>query len=185
VSTAYALANSFTFAPCGKRCLRLSPRGQLRLVVADARGPAAQRFSHTLFFSSLLAAPFYHELIMAHCCLPSAGHHGPFNVAELTPAMYVPIDAAALRRRVAGHLQYRRFGCAPIAAERRRSVTALVDDLLKQSFDVYALAPCEWFSAPTNGTYPHEWSHALLEYHEYVLFDTLHDRLVCLMFAFD
>jgi hypothetical protein len=182
VSTAYALANSFTFAPRGKRSLRLSPRGQLRLIVADVRGP---RFSHTLFFSSLFAAPFYHELVMAHCCLPSAGQHGPFNVAELTPAMYVAIDGAELRRRVSDHLGYRRFGCAPIAAERGREVTALVEDVLRQPLEIYALAPCEWFSAPTNATYPHEWSHALLEYHEYVLFDTLHNNLVCLMFAFD
>jgi len=185
VSTTYALANSFTFAPRSKRSLRLSPRGQLRLVIADVHGPAAARFSHTLFFSSLLAAPFYHELIMAHGCLPSEGHHGPFNVAELTPAMYVAIDAGTLRKRVADHLQYRRFGCVRITEARGRNVSALVDDVLEQPFAVFALAPCEWFSAPTNGRYPHEWSHALLEYHEYVLFDTLHNRLVCLMFAFD
>jgi hypothetical protein len=178
----YALANSFTFALRAKRSLRLSPRGQLRLIVADVRGP---RFSHTLFFSSLFAAPFYHELVMTHCCLPAPGQHGPFNVAELTPAMYQPIDAGQLRRRVSDHLRYTRFGCEPITAERGREIAKLIEDVLKQPLDIYALAPCDWFSTPTNTTYPHEWSHALIEYHEYVLFDTLHNKLVCLMFAFD
>jgi hypothetical protein len=182
VSTAYALANTFTFALRGKRSVRLSSHGQLRLVSADVRGP---RFSHTLFFSSLFAAPFYHELVMAHCCVPSSGHHGPFNVAELTPAMYVPIGAGELRLRIADHLRYRRFDCAPIAAERVREVTALLEGVLTQPLEIHALAACEWFSAPTNRTHPHEWSHALLEFHEYAIFDTLHNRLMCLMFAFD
>ena len=182
MSTAYALANSVTFALRARRSVRLSARGQLRLVSADVRGP---RFGHTLFFSSLFAAPFYHEVVMAHCCVPSPGHHGPFNVAELTPAMYVPIDSAELRSRIADHLRYRRFGCAPIADARAREVIALLDDMLTQRLEIHALAPCEWFSAPTNQTYPHEWSHALLEFHEYAIFDTLRHTFTCLMFAFD
>jgi hypothetical protein len=182
VSTAYALANSFTFALRAKRSLRLSAHGQLRIVSADVRGP---RFSQTLFFSSLFTAPFYHELVMAHCCVPSPGHHGPFNVAELTPAMYVPIDAGQLRSRIADHLRYRRFGSAPIAAARAREVTDLIEEVLSQRLEIHALVPCEWFSAPTNQTHPHEWSHALLEFHEYVIFDTLRNMFISLMFAFD
>lgn len=182
---AFALAEQFEFVERMKRSQRLPPRGQFRVVAADVRGPAPRRFPHTMFFSSLLAAPFYQELVAAHYTLPADGKHGPFNVAELTPADYAPITAAELQSRVARHLDYRRYGCAPIAIERRRNVTDFVDVLAAQAFDIFMLSPCEGFSDPTNTRYPHEWSHSVLEFREYVLFDTLHRKFLCLMFAFD
>ncbi len=181
----FALAVRFEFVVRMKRSQRLPPRGQFRVIAADVRGPSPRRFPHTLFFSSLLGAPLYQELLAAHYTLPADGKHGPFNVADLTPADFVPISVVELQRRIALHLEYRRYGCAPISGERRRNVTDFVDLLSTQSFEVFALAPCDWFSDATNTRYPHEWSHALLEFHEYVLFDTLHHKFFCLMFAFD
>ena len=69
----------------------------------------------------------------------------------------------------------------------RRNVVDYVESLVAPGgpTGIHALAPCDWFSAPTNSHYPHEWSHALLEFREYVLFDTLARQLVCLTFAFD
>jgi hypothetical protein len=186
-TSTYALADQFEFVERVKRSQRLPPRGLFRVVVADVRGQTTRRHSHTLFFASLLAAPLYHELIAAHYTLPAPGKHGPFNIADLAPADYTPITADELVRRVGQHLDYRRYGSAPIAAERRRNVTDYVESLAAHAAptEIHALAPCEWFSAPTNTHYPHEWSHALLEYREYVLFDTLARQLICLMFAFD
>ena len=180
-----ALADRFEFVERMKRSQRLPPRGHFRVIAADVRGPSPRRFPHTLFFSSLLAAPLYQELMAAHSTLPADGKHGPFNVAELTPADFVPVGVAELQRRIARHLDYRRYGCAPISIERRSNITDFVDLLVTQSFEVFALAPCAWFSDAANTRYPHEWSHALLEFHEYVLFDTLHRKFLCLMFAFD
>jgi hypothetical protein len=184
-SPAFAFAEQFEFVERMKRSQRLPPRGQFRVVAADVHGPLSRRFPHTLFFSSLLAAPMYQELVGAHYTLPAEGKHGPFNVGDLTPADYTPIPAAELQRRVAQHLDYRRYGCAPIPIDRRRNVTDFVDVLATQAFEIFALAPCDWFSDVANSRYPHEWSHSLLEFREYVLFDTLHRKCLCLMFAFD
>jgi hypothetical protein len=38
---------------------------------------------------------------------------------------------------------------------------------------------------PANTVYPHEWSHAVLEFHEYVLFDRRRSELVTFTFVFD
>lgn len=184
-NSAFALAAQFEFVERMKRSQRLPPRGLLRVVAADVRGPVSHRFPHTMFFSSLLAAPFYQELVAAHYTLPAEGKHGPFNVADLTPADYAPITEAQLQDRIARHLEYQRYGCAPITAERRRNVMDLVDVLAAQAFDIFALTPCDWFSRQDNSRYPHEWSHSVLEFREYVLFDTLHRKFLCLMFAFD
>ena len=183
----YSLADQFEFVERTKRSQRLPPRGLFRVVVADVRGPAPRRHSHTLFFASLLAAPLYHELIAAHYTLPAPGRHGPFNIADLTPADYAPIETDDFVQRVRQHLEYRRYGSAPIEPARRRNVTDYVESLAARgaTTEIHALAPCDWFSAPANVDYPHEWSHALLEFREYVLFDTLRRQLVCLMFAFD
>lgn len=182
---AFALAAQFEFVERMKRSQRLPPRGLFRVVAADVRGPVSHRFPHTMFFSSLLAAPFYQELVAAHYTLPAEGKHGPFNVADLTPADYAPISAVELQDRIARHLDYRRYGCAPIPVERRRNVMDFVDVLAAQAFDIFALTPCDWFSQQNNARYPHEWSHSVLEFREYVLFDTLHRKFLCLMFAFD
>jgi hypothetical protein len=137
-----------------------------------------------LFFSSLFAAPFYHEVVMAHCCVPSPGHHGPFNVAEMTPAMYVRIDAGQLRSRVADHLRYRRFGCAPIAAARGREVTALLEDVLTQPLEIHALAPA-------NGSAPRQTRFTLTVVARTARVPRVRNirypapRFMCLMFAFD
>jgi hypothetical protein len=186
-NSTYALADQFEFVERAKRSQRLPPRGLFRVIVADVHGPASRRHSHTLFFSSLLAAPLYHELIAAHYTLPAVGKRGPFNIADLTPADYTPITADDLLGRVRQHLAYRRYGCAAIADERRRNVIDYVNSLIARgaATDIHALAPCDWFSSPTNTNYPHEWSHSLLEYREYVLFDTLARQFTCLTFAFD
>jgi hypothetical protein len=180
-----ALAQRYEFVARVKRSQRLPPRGQFRVIAGDVRGPNARRFSHTLFFSSLLAAPLYREIIAAHYALPADGLHGPFNLAELTPADFARISAAELQHRIARHLDYRRYGCAPIAVDRRSNVIDFVDVLATQAFDIFALTPCDWFSDEANTRHPHEWSHSLLEFREYVLFDTLHHKFLCLMFAFD
>ncbi len=182
---AFALADQFVFVDRMKRSQRLPPRGLFRVVAADVHGPMPHRFPHTLFFSSLLTAPLYQEMVAAHYTLPTPGKHGPFNIADLTPADFVAISPVQLQQRIARHLDYRRYGCAPIGDERRRNVTDFVDVLATQAFDIFALAPCDWFSEAGNARYPHEWSHSILEFREYLLFDTLHRKLLCLMFAFD
>jgi len=37
----------------------------------------------------------------------------------------------------------------------------------------------------TRPHHPHDGAHALLEFHDYPLFDTLHRFILCLMFAYD
>jgi hypothetical protein len=184
-NTTFALAEQFTFVERMKRSQRLPPRGLFRVIAADVRGPRSHGFSHTLFFSSLLTAPLYQEIVAAHYTLHAETRHGPFNIDELTPADYTSISAAELQRRIVCHLEYRRYGSAQIPLERRRNVTDFIDVLAAQAFEIFALTPCNWFNDPANTRYPHEWSHSLLEFHEYVLFDTLHRKFICLMFAFD
>jgi len=182
-SSPVGLADQFEFVQRFARSQRLPPRGLFRVIATDVRGP--RRFSHTLFFSSLLAAPFYRELVAAHYTLPAPDKHGPFNAADLSPADFVAIEAPELMRRIDAHLGYRRYGCAPIPLARRRNVTEFIASLLDAHAIAFELVPCRWFSEPDNTVYPHEWSHAVLEFREYGIFDTLHRTFVCLMFAFD
>ncbi len=155
-----ALADRFEFVERMKRSQRLPPRGQFRVIAADVRGPISKKtpnkFPHTLFFSSLLAAPLYHELIAAHYTLPANGKHGPFNVAEMTPADY-RYRSTPLRFNNVSH------NISTIDATAVRSdcclnavsnVTDFIDVLATQAFDIFALSPCDWFSDPAQQPLP-------------------------------
>ena len=179
------LRSSYRFDAIEARARRLPPRGQLRIVSGIAKPVSAAAYSPTLLFSSLLHAPHYHELVLAHYALPASGKHGPFNVADLAPADFREIDPQTLIRRTSRHLEYRRYGAPAIAPALVRRTEDLIVGFAARPFLVYALAPCEAFSRPDNSTHPHEWSHALLEFHEYVLFDRRRHALACMMFAFD
>lgn len=184
MSEAIALNTAYHFEEPTARSQRLPPRGQLRVIAADVRQDRGGAFNATLFFSSLLHAPFYHELILAHYCLPAPGKHGPFNIDELSPADYRPFEPADLAERFEHHLNYRRFGAQPIERSKRERVQHFVASLSARPIDVFELAPCNTFSAGRVAQ-PHEWSHALLEFHEYVVLDKAQQRFFGVMFAFD
>ena len=117
-----AFADRFEFVERMKRSQRLPPRGQFRVIAADVRGPAPRRFPHTLFFSSLLAAPLYQELHRS--ALHTAGARPPRSVQRRgADAGRLCLDRrrANFVQRIERHLDYRRFGAC---ADRSRSVRA-------------------------------------------------------------
>ncbi len=77
------------------------------------------------------------------------------------------------------------MGCAPIEAARRTPVLSFVNSLATRDAERFALLPGERFSATSNRVHSHEWSHALLEFHEYLIIERTTGRLLVLMFAFD
>lgn len=183
------MADSYRFERVTARSQRLPPRGQLRVISAtvSATTDAAltSPLNHTLFFSSLLSATLYHETIVTHYAAPTPGRHGPFNIAELSPADYAVISAPHLVERTESHLNYQRMGCAPIETAQRAPVLNFVGSIAAGDTQCFALLPGERFSEIDNRDHPHEWSHALLEFHEYLIFEPATTRLLLLMFAFD
>src|SRR5262245_39049338 len=204
VSTAIELKRAYTFDVVDRRFMSLKPRGALRLQramvrrtdvrpttdVARGARPRADsaghtRFNTTLLFSSLLNAPHYQELVLAHYTLPSPGRHGPFLTSALSPAEFRELERAELRAYVARDLGFSRYETPSVAPEAKARVAGLVANLLRTGPRVFRLAACDWFNAVDNDVYPHEWSHAVLEFHEYVLFDTHRSELVTLELVFD
>ena len=183
------MADSYRFDRAAVRSQRLPPRGQLRVISANVSGitgaALANPPNHTLFFSSLLGASLYQETIATHYAAPTPGRHGPFNVTELSPADYVRISASQLTERAKTHLDYQRMGCAPIEASQRTHVLNFFGSLATRDAQRFTLVPGARFSEPANRDHSHEWSHALLEFHEYLIFEPATARLLLLMFAFD
>jgi hypothetical protein len=188
--TAIELKHAYTFDVVDRLLTSLKPRGALRLqrararVTTDAVGGHA-RFNATLLFSSLLEAPHYQELVLTHYTLPSPGRHGPFLTNALSPAAYREVPRAELRARIAQSLSFSRYATSPIAPAAKARVVDLVASLLRAPMRAYRLDACDWFNAADNSVYPHEWSHAVLEFHEYVLFDTQRSELVSIVLVFD
>ena len=183
-----ALADRFEFVERMKRSQRLPPRGQFRVIAADVRGPV----SHV-------------EQVSTHAVLLEPAGHAALSGVDRR-ALHVA------RRRQARSVQRRGTDAGRLRTDRRRvrfnsawSSISTTDATAPRRLRPNAAA-----TSPTSSTcwqprrstslrcrratgsairqtrrYPHEWSHSLLEFHEYVLFDTLHRKLLCLMFAFD
>ncbi len=183
------MAHSYRFERAAVRSQRLPPRGQLRAISAMVSGTTgaarAKPLNHTLFFSSLLGASFYQETIVTHYAAPTPGRHGPFNIAEMSPADYATISASDLFERTETHLAYQRMGSAPIEMAQRTHVLNFVSSLANRNAQRFMLLPGARFSEIDNTDHAHEWSHALLEFHEYLIFEPATGRLLLLMFAFD
>lgn len=183
------LGNRFRFERIVTRSQRLPPRGLLRMIEATVTSRDCIRYEgsthHTLFFTGLLASPCYQEMVVTHYALPAAGLHGPFITADLSPADFVPITPAELIERSTEHLRYRRLGCAPVSPRVGAQVLDLMSRVAARDATLFVLAAGDWFSAANNRRFPHEWSHALLEFHEYLVFEPHANRLLIAMFAFD
>jgi hypothetical protein len=183
------MADSYRFERAAVRSQRLPPHGQLRAISAIVSGTTAaaraKPLNHTLFFSSLLGASLYQETIVTHYATPTPGRHGPFNIAEMSPADYGTISASDLIERTETHLAYQRMGSAPIETAQRTHVLNFVSSLAERNAQRFMLLPGARFSEIDNPDHAHEWSHALLEFHEYLVFEPARRRLLLLMFAFD
>ena len=151
MSTAYALANSFTFALRGKRSLRLSPRASC---ARFRRRPRAALQSYVVLFEFVRGAVL------------SRGGHGTLLCAVARPPW--PVQR---RGNDSGNVRPNRRRPVAFACRRSSALPALrlcadcgrawprSHGITRRRIDTTAgnscACTCEWFSAPTNTIHPH------------------------------
>ena len=195
-SQVHRLEDTFHFSADKTRRHQLHKHAGLLLSQASFESPSleAGQFSATGFFWSLLAAPFYQRVVSVYGSVPGSKMRGPFMTTSLSPADYQPVSEDDFVERIGQMLQQERWMSPPLTEEQTDRLKILIGYLIDQRTRIFRLRRCEDFNrmhrqkrVPDNPqeTYDHEWSHALLEYHEYVLIDWHRQKVQVLSFAYD
>lgn len=178
----------FSFSDVSKLSTELPPRGHVRVHQAAFRRSStgrsqatAPRNRTTNLFFDLLQAPFYQELVLRHWAGPMSGVHGPFLCAHLQPRDFEQLTPDDFDRRIERILGDTRW--EPSSAKTIRE--GILNLQVAAASDAFVLKPGEGFDPYLATELQHEWSHAVVEFHEFLLVSWAAQRLTVLMLVFD
>lgn len=170
--------------------LRLHKRGRMHCIscaFSFGHGTEAGNAGLTsLLLMALLRSDAYQKLILDHAVLPWPGVHGPFSIDRLDVADYSPLAPEQARGQMAQVLAADKWRTPPAKPDRLRLAAEFVRRNTLRAEQAFYLEPCREFNATARGgaNLHHEWSHALIEFHEYLFVNTAqgHCDVFCLAY---
>lgn len=136
--------------------------------------------------AGLLASECYQRLFLAHVKTPWRGVRGPFRIDGLTPQDFEQIPAYAVAPMMQDILEGEHWKTPESTPGEIGRICGLVERLAQPCAQGFRLRRCDGFNARDRLTtsYEHEWAHALMEFHEFVLLDpaTSHCHLLNLVY---
>lgn len=155
--------------------LRLHKRGRLHHISFTFRFSSGRRPADrpALLLQSVLQSEPYHRLIFDHAVLAWPGVHGPFSIARLSPSDFAPLEPQLAVLEITDVLAVDKWLSPPPDPARIRLALEFVRHHAARAQQAFYLTPCQQFNAQARrgeGLH-HEWSHALVEFHEYLFID--------------
>lgn len=158
--------------------LRLQQYGRLhwlRLNIDTGR----HDFAMPIFLTALLRAKCYQQLILDHTTMHWPGLHGPFRIDRLALDDYADLLPERAIMEIQAVLQAKKWLAPELPYELRGPLTNWLEQHRDSGTQALRLERCRAFNsqAKTGDVHEHEWSHALLEFHEYMFVSE--ERNIC------
>ena len=110
------------------------------------------------------------------------GFHGPFKSKLLKNSDFKQIDEQNFFESIYRVISKERNDTPLISEERKNTFIEKIELMTKNEADFYILSK-ELSNEPTK--FEHEWSHALTEYHEFLILNYSSNNIFCLLLAYD
>ncbi|MBF2755073.1 MAG: hypothetical protein ISN29_07415 [Gammaproteobacteria bacterium AqS3] len=184
------LSEIYQFTDVHQYKLSLQKHAYARLVRSSCRELMHSPFKSKLFFDALLGSDFYQYNNVGYLSLPAAGVHGPFLTERMSSADYQLLPDGAWFSQIMELIQQPKWQLPRLENDQAVKVMNALGGLFRGNITAYRLTLCDDFnrlrtSARAAHQYHHEWSHALSEFHEYVLIDLSEGTCDCLIFAYE
>lgn len=175
--------------------LPLQRNAYARLLLTRCEALERYGVRQELLFRALLQSPLYQNSDTGHLSLPLPGVHGPFLIEQITPADYVEMPHSRWLLELLALLQQEKWQLPQMGAEEAEKVAGVLQSMFQSQTRVFRLALCDAFNRhnyhrsgdarQASELYQHEWSHALSEFHEYILIDERAGRCDCLTLSYE
>lgn len=174
--------------------LALQQGAYARLLLMHCEAVVQYGLKPNMLFASLLESELYQYSDTGHLSLPLAGVHGPFSTARIKPDDFVEIPRAQWLLEIVSLIQQEKWQLPKLEVKEAQQVAQALDTMFDTQTRVFRLQLCEGFNASSyrggdarllSSQYHHEWSHALSEFHEYILVDEQAGRCDCLMLSYE
>ena len=180
---------------CLKRYrLPLQRNAHARLLLTRCEALTRYGVRPHLLFRALLQHELYHTSDTGHLSLPLPGVHGPFLTAQISPEDYVEIPHSRWLLQLLSLLQQEKWQLPRLGADEAEKVAGVLQSMFQSQTRVFRLTLCDAFNRHNyphasarvaSDLYQHEWSHALSEFHEYILIDEAAGRCDCLTLSYE
>ena len=110
------------------------------------------------------------------------GFHGPFKSKLLKNSDFKQIDENDFFESIYRVISKERNDTPLISEERKNTFIEKIELMTKNEADFYILSK-ELSNEPMK--FEHEWSHALTEYHEFLILNYSSNNIFCLLLAYD
>ena len=110
------------------------------------------------------------------------GFHGPFKSKLLKNSDFKQIDEQDFFESIYRVISKERTDTPLITEERKNTFIEKIELMTKNEADFYILSK-ELSNEPMK--FEHEWSHALTEYHEFLILNYSSNNIFCLLLAYD
>ncbi|MGI9344698.1 MAG: hypothetical protein ACR2PW_00350 [Gammaproteobacteria bacterium] len=172
--------------------IALHARGSLQRVEL-AFNIEASRLNQSLFFQALMHSEYYNQLILGHYTMHQQAVHGPFRLDSLRAEDFIAVDTESALSEFRSLLRKERWQTDRISPQLEGNLLAWVTRRLSASQrahenfvgmpTLFKLKACSRFNEQTQAgvSFEHEWAHALLEFHEYILVEPI-DKICTLLY---
>ena len=110
------------------------------------------------------------------------GFHGPFKSKLLTNLDFKKIDEHNFFESIYRIINQERKDTPSISDERKNTFIEKIELMTKKETDFFTLGK-ELSKEPNK--FEHEWSHALTEFHEFLILNYSSNNIFCLLLAYD
>ena len=144
-------------------------------------------FNEMALLSGLIQDSSYQRYFLAHMTQEMKGVRGPFSVEYVRPTHFKLLPSQIAFKNELGGLLYSDRWQTPHAREPQcGNFLAAMCELAQKVTHLWRLDSCADFNSGQDASqYQHEWSHAVMEFHEYCMVDASSNSLYLLNLIYE
>ena len=178
----YPPKNSYSLE--GMEFLRLHDHGQA-LIVRTKYSGVFDEHNYDFLIDSYFKEEFANFQLTDFMFARAKGFHGPFSIKKLNSNSFVLIDAADFLSFVIEIVISERPQTPKISPDIMERLESFLNLIIQEDSKTFFLKQNKIRKTSEKDEFDHEWSHALNEFHEFLVFNPSVNELFILMLAYD
>lgn len=178
----YPIKNKYTLL--GMEFLRLHNHGQ-SLIIRTKFSDSFKKHNYDFLIDSLLKEEFVNFQLTDFMFARAKGFHGPFSTKKLSSKSYIKIQSDDFLSFVTEIVTSERQQTPNISKDIYEKLESFLSIILQENSITFFLKQNKIRKSKDKNEFDHEWSHALNEYYEFLIFNPSTDELFVLVLAYD
>tara|TARA_B100000282_G_scaffold107948_1_gene76621 strand:- start:10848 stop:11411 length:564 start_codon:yes stop_codon:yes gene_type:complete len=178
----YPTKNSYSLK--GMEFLRLHDHGQA-LIIRTKYSDAFKKHNYDFLIDLYLKEEFANFQLTDFMFARAKGFHGPFSTQKLNSSSYVKLNSDDFLSFVIEIVISDRTQTPKISSDIMKRLESFLNIILQEDSQAFFLKQNKIRKTSEKDEFDHEWSHALNEFYEFLIFNPSSNELFILILAYD